>query len=40
MLTRPIVRILYDDNGNKISTPYDLDLTKELTVFISDIIEI
>lgn len=40
MLTRPIVRILYDEQGNKIPQPFDLDLTKELTLFITDIIEI
>ena len=40
MLARPIVRILYDDQGRKIEKPYDLDLTQELTLFITDIIDI
>lgn len=40
MLTRPVVRVLYDDKGNKIAEPFDLDLTKELTLFVSDTIDI
>lgn len=40
MLSRPIVRILYNDKGIKIPKPYDLDLTQELTLFITDIIDI
>lgn len=40
MLTRPIVRVIYDEKGSKVDPAYDLDLTKELTVFVLDIIEI
>jgi HD-GYP domain-containing protein (c-di-GMP phosphodiesterase class II) len=31
---RPIVRLLTDDSGRKLDMPYDLDLTKELTMMI------
>lgn len=34
MPTRPVVRILYDRMGNLLSEPYEVDLLKELTLFI------
>ncbi|MCQ2911543.1 MAG: HD-GYP domain-containing protein [Clostridia bacterium] len=40
MLSRPIVRMLYDNDGRKIPEPYDLDLTQELTLFIQDVIDL
>jgi HD-GYP domain-containing protein (c-di-GMP phosphodiesterase class II) len=31
---RPVVRLLTDESGRKLDMPYDLDLTKELTMMI------
>ncbi|WP_069998641.1 HD-GYP domain-containing protein [Cellulosilyticum sp. I15G10I2] len=35
MPTRPIVKIIYDKAGNLLSQPYEIDLLKELTLFIA-----
>ena len=35
MPTRPIVKIVYDKDGNLLSEPYEVDLLKELTLFIT-----
>ncbi len=40
MLSRPVVRVLYDDKGQKLDPIYDIDLTKELTLFIMDVVEV
>lgn len=34
MPTRPIVKVIYDKNGDLLSEPYEVDLLKELTLFI------
>jgi HD-GYP domain-containing protein (c-di-GMP phosphodiesterase class II) len=34
---RPVVRILVDADGQKVSQPYDLDLSERLTIFISGV---
>ncbi|PWK08971.1 HD-GYP domain-containing protein [Tumebacillus permanentifrigoris] len=31
---RPIIRLLTDERGNRLDMPYDIDLTKELTMMI------
>ncbi|MHC1683139.1 MAG: HD-GYP domain-containing protein [Clostridiaceae bacterium] len=38
--TRPVVKIIYDKNGNLVSQPYEIDLLKELTIFITKTCEI
>ncbi|MFW2490659.1 HD-GYP domain-containing protein [Clostridium chromiireducens] len=40
MPMRPIIKILYDKTGNLLSEPYEVDLLKELTVFITKTCEI
>lgn len=35
MPTRPIVKIIYDKAGKLLSQPYEIDLLKELTLFIA-----
>jgi HD-GYP domain-containing protein (c-di-GMP phosphodiesterase class II) len=35
MPTRPIVKVIYDKVGNLLSEPYEVDLLKELTLFIT-----
>ncbi|OPJ57946.1 HD-GYP domain-containing protein [Clostridium oryzae] len=39
MPTRPVIKIIYDSAGNLISQPYEVDLLKELTLFITDTCE-
>ncbi|OXM88113.1 HD-GYP domain-containing protein [Paenibacillus rigui] len=34
---RPIVRVLADPDGQKVSQPYEVDLSERLTVFVSDV---
>jgi HD-GYP domain-containing protein (c-di-GMP phosphodiesterase class II) len=34
---RPIIRILYDDAGEELKAPYEIDLSKQLSVMISSI---
>lgn len=34
MPTRPVVKVIYDKAGNLLSEPYEIDLIKELTLFI------
>lgn len=33
---RPVIRVISDKNGNKYSNPKQIDLTKELTIYITD----
>ncbi|AQR96329.1 MULTISPECIES: HD-GYP domain-containing protein [Clostridium] len=35
MPTRPVVKIIYDKSGNILLEPYEMDLLKELTLFIA-----
>jgi len=35
MPTRPVVKVVYDKAGNLLSEPYEIDLIKELTIFIT-----
>jgi len=35
MPTRPKVKVIYDREGNLLSNPYEIDLLKELTLFIT-----
>lgn len=35
MPTRPVVKVIYDKYGSLLSEPYDVDLLKELTLFIT-----
>ena len=37
--TRPVIRIITDCNGNKVTSWIEKDLKKELTLFIRDTIE-
>lgn len=39
MPTRPVVKIIYDKLGNLLSEPYEVDLLKELTIFITETCE-
>ena len=32
---RPIIKVLYDKDGNLLKQPYEADLLKELTIFIT-----
>jgi putative nucleotidyltransferase with HDIG domain len=34
MPMRPVVKVIYDRDGNMLSEPYEIDLLKELTLFI------
>lgn len=36
---RPVVKVIYDKEGNLISEPYEIDLLKELTLFITEACE-
>lgn len=36
---RPIIRVVYDKDGNLLSQQYEVDLLKELTIFITQICE-
>jgi hypothetical protein len=40
MPMRPVVKVLYDETGNLLSEPYEVDLLKELTLFITKTSEI
>ena len=40
MPLRPVVKVIYDKDGNTILEPYEIDLLKELTLFISKACEI
>lgn len=35
MPTRPVIKIIYDREGNLLSEPYEVDLLKKLTLFIT-----
>ncbi|WEK55297.1 MAG: HD-GYP domain-containing protein [Candidatus Cohnella colombiensis] len=37
VMHRPIVRVLTDEEGNELSAPYDMDLSKQLNVLIDKI---
>jgi len=37
---RPIIKIIYDRDGNQAKVPYEIDLCKELTLFIEQSFEI
>lgn len=38
--TRPVIRVVYDEDNKKLKEYYEIDLTKALNVFIQDICEI
>ena len=40
MPMRPVVKVIYDKAGNILSEPYEIDLLKELTLFITKTCEI
>ena len=40
MPMRPVVKVIYDRAGNLLSEPYEIDLLKELTLFIIETCEI
>lgn len=40
MPLRPVVKVIYDKDGNAVSEPYEIDLLKELTLFIGSSCEI
>ncbi|AJG99580.1 c-di-GMP phosphodiesterase [Clostridium beijerinckii] len=40
MPMRPVVKVLYDETGSLLSEPYEVDLLKELTLFITKTSEI
>ncbi|NMM65944.1 HD domain-containing protein [Clostridium sp. P21] len=40
MPMRPVVKVIYDKFGNLISEPYEIDLLKELTLFITQTCEL
>lgn len=40
MPMRPIVKVIYDKAGSKLLEPYEIDLLKELTLFITETCEI
>jgi len=37
MPMRPVLKVIYDKTGNLITEPYEIDMLKELTLFITDI---
>ncbi len=39
MLTRPIIRVFEDEKGNRLANPYEIDMKKNLTIFINETIE-
>ncbi|HCC06596.1 MAG TPA: hypothetical protein DEP72_00325 [Clostridiales bacterium] len=39
MLTRPIVRVYEDEKGNKLMSTYEIDLKKNLTIFINETLD-
>lgn len=40
MPTRPIIKVIYDKAGNLLSEPYEIDLLKEMTLFITKTCEL
>ena len=40
MPMRPMVKVIYDKAGNVLLEPYEIDLLKELTLFITETCEI
>ncbi len=40
MPTRPVVKVIYDKSGNLLSESYEIDLLKELTIFITGTCEL
>lgn len=40
MPMRPVVKVIYDKNGNLVSEPYEVDLLEELTLFITKTCEL
>ena len=40
MPMRPVVKVIYDKDGNVLLEPYEIDLLKELTIFITKTCEI
>jgi hypothetical protein len=34
---RPVVRVLFDADGQKVTQPYEIDLTKRLTVMVEGV---
>lgn len=40
MPTRPVVKVIYDENGKLLSEPYEVDLLEELTLFITKVCEL
>ncbi|MBC9784607.1 HD-GYP domain-containing protein [Heliobacterium chlorum] len=36
--SRPVVRLIYDHSGKLLSRPYELDLTRHLTVFVEKVL--
>ena len=40
MPMRPVIKVIYDKDGNTLSEPYEIDLLKELTLFITKTCEI
>lgn len=36
---RPIVRVLYDPSGGELQTPYEVDLTRKLSIMITGVLE-
>ena len=39
MLTRPVVRVFEDEKGSRLVNPYEIDLKKNLTVFINEVLD-
>ncbi|HAN09965.1 MAG TPA: HD-GYP domain-containing protein [Clostridiales bacterium] len=39
MLTRPIVRVYEDEKGEKLTSAYEIDLKKNLTIFINETLD-
>ncbi|WP_411682611.1 HD-GYP domain-containing protein [Clostridium thailandense] len=40
MPTRPVVKVIYDKDGKLLLEPYEIDLLKELTIFITETCEL
>jgi HD-GYP domain-containing protein (c-di-GMP phosphodiesterase class II) len=37
---RPVIRAIYDRNGNRLAEPYEIDLNSELTLFITGVCDL
>ncbi|MBE5977515.1 MAG: HD domain-containing protein [Paenibacillaceae bacterium] len=37
---RPVLKVIYDKNGNKVDEPYEIDLIKELTLLITGVYDL